>query len=119
MEGRQRSSQNSRETEKLYAPGYSANNFLMRVDLPTPDGPDRTMRRESAVGAMVDTLRIDEDDSGVKYLGRGDEACNRLRGLKLGLVNLEIGEKEAPVGRKIKRIYHQHLAPVKDALGTH
>lgn len=96
----------------------------MRVDLPTPDGPDRTMRRESVVGAMVDALRIGEDgigedDSGVKYLGRGDEACNRLRDLKLGLVNLEIGEREAPVGRKIKRIYHQLLARVKAALGTH
>jgi len=30
------------ETEKPKAVGYSLNNFLSRVDLPTPEGPEKT-----------------------------------------------------------------------------
>lgn len=96
----------------------------MRVDLPTPDGPERTTRRESAAGAIVDALRVMlvGDGGEVKYLVRGEEACTGFGDLKLGLVNLEIRNEEAPVGHKIKAYLPsgpRRLSKMRIELGTH
>lgn len=76
QEGEKMTAANERDTEKRNPPGYSAKSLFIRVDFPTPEGPDRTTRRGVDIGgdaAAVEAKRAEAD---------GKEKASRLSGVK-------------------------------------